>query len=80
MIRLTHHIGAIDLGIDGRDTYFIITSNEPLTKREAEDWLADKYMHDTEAPGGSFCHNVFVTPHPCMDNAFIGIVQFRYDV
>lgn len=80
MAMITTVLGYIELGIDGKDMYLLIRSNKELTKRSAEEWLADAYMFDTDTPGSAYCHNVYVTPHPTMDNAFIGLVQFRYDV
>lgn len=85
----TTYIGAIELGIDGRDIYYRLDLNEAdLTAISGERCSELSYVDRTllaeaafpcSGVGSLFCDRVTVLPFPDQEDRFVGIVHVRRD-
>ena len=81
-------IGAIEHGIDGTDTFFLVEMTEEecdeyVTAEARLEYVQNKVLSGVyrpcTRPGGSFCGSVLVSPKQYSDTAFICIAESRYD-
>lgn len=74
-------IGVIDNGSDGRDEYYLLTRlDDDMTPEQAHAWLLPQVYHDTNTPGGYYCHHVMAVQAQYSETQVICTIQHRYDV
>ena len=76
--RIILTIGGIDLGIDGRDQYVLVTDLEDVINAESEEfqeWAEYMFMYDH---GSSFCNSIEFFQRT--ENSVICILHHRRDV
>ncbi len=74
-------IGSIELGIDGRDEYLLLSrSDDDLYETDAREWLLPQVYRESMRPGGYFCTDVTIMPRPYRANQCVAIIHHRHDV
>lgn len=74
-------IGDINLGIDGVDSYYQITSLDDIVSYEhIYDEVMSKFWNSGNGSGTYFCTSCRVILDPIHDSKAIVIVQHRYDI
>jgi hypothetical protein len=83
----TTPIGAIELGVDGKDAYSRIELDdadlEAIGDGDAADWVhaqaMQKFSFDCRGPGTVFLNLFTVLPFPSNERAFVLIAHVRRD-
>lgn len=72
-------IGTIDRGIDGKDHYLLVSSNEPLTRDEVLDEF-QVYKYTSRYPGDWFCDCISFVWETVEGYSAIVTIHHRLDI
>lgn len=74
-------IGNLELGIDGRDEYVLVTNPEgKLSIEQAEDFVLSRVYRNSTGAGSYYCTSAYGSPVKYSVNQVIVSVHHRYDI